>query len=115
MSTYVDLRRLPELICGFPRQQTRGPTFYPVACNPQAWAAASPLYLIQSCAGLAFDAAARRITFREPILPHFLDEIVLRGLTVPGGSADVALRRSNRHVVVDVLDKRGSVSVLAVN
>ena len=114
-STYVDLRRLPELICGFPRQQTRGPTFYPVACNPQAWAAASPLYLIQSCAGLAFDAAARRITFREPILPHFLDEIVLRGLTVPGGSADVALRRSNRHVVVDVLDKRGSVSVLAVN
>ncbi len=115
VSTYVDLRRLPELICGFPRQQTRGPTFYPVACNPQAWAAASPLYLIQSCVGLSFDAAARRITFREPILPHFLDEIVLRGLTVPGGWADVALRRSNRHVVVDVLDKRGSVSVLAVN
>ena len=44
-STYVDLRRLPELFCGFPRQQTRGPTFYPVACMPQAWAAAAPLYL----------------------------------------------------------------------
>ena len=115
VSTYVDLRRLPELICGFPRQQTRGPTFYPVACSPQAWAAASPLYLIQSCVGLALDAAARRITFREPILPRFLDEIVLRGLTVQGGSADVALRRSNRHVVVDVLDKSGPVSVLAVN
>ena len=53
-STYVDLRRLPELFCGFPRQQTRGPTFYPVACIPQAWAAAAPLYLVQSCVGLAF-------------------------------------------------------------
>jgi glycogen debranching enzyme len=115
LSAYVDLRRLPELICGFPRQQTRGPTFYPVACSPQAWAAVAPLYLIQTCVGLAFDAAARCITFREPVLPRFLDEIVLRGLSVQGGSADVALRRSNRHVVVDVLDKRGSVGVLAIN
>jgi glycogen debranching enzyme len=114
VSTYVDLRRLPELFCGFPRQKTRGPTFYPVACSPQAWAAAAPLYLIQSCVGLAFDAAARRITFRESVLPEFLDEIVLRGLTVQGGSADVALRRSNFHVVVDVLSKRGSVGVHAV-
>jgi glycogen debranching enzyme len=115
VSAYVDLRRLPELICGFPRQQTRGPTFYPVACVPQAWAAAAPLSLIQSCVGLGFDAAAGHIMFREPVLPRFLDEIVLRGLSVRGGSADVALRRSKRHVVVDVLDKEGRVSVLAVN
>ena len=57
----------------------------------------------------------RCITFREPVLPEFLDEIVLRGLAVQGGSADVALRRSNRHVVVDVLDKKGNVGVLAAN
>ena len=114
-STYVDLRRLPELFCGFPRQQTRGPTFYPVACMPQAWAAAAPLYLVQSCAGLAFDSSAGRITFREPVLPGFLDEIVLRGLSVHDGAADVALRRSNRHVVVDVLDRKGQIGVLTIN
>ena len=114
-STYVDLRRLPELLCGFPRQQTRGPTFYPVACLPQAWAAATPLYLIQSCVGLGFDVSERRITFREPVLPQFLDEIILRGLAIQGGSADVAFRRSNRHIVVDVLEKRGPVGVLAIN
>ena len=33
-STYVDLRRLPELICGFPRQRSRGPTFYPGRMQP---------------------------------------------------------------------------------
>ncbi len=114
-STYVDLRRLPELFCGFPRQQTRGPTFYPVACMPQAWAAAAPLYLIQSCTGLAFDTATERVTFREPVLPGFLDEIVLKGLRMAGGSVDVALRRSNRHVIVDVLERRGSVGVLTIN
>jgi glycogen debranching enzyme len=112
-STYVDLRRLPELFCGFPRQQTRGPTFYPVACIPQAWAAAAPLYFIESCVGLAFNG--REISFREPVLPRFLDEIVLRGLTVEGGAADIALRRSNRHVVVDVLDRKGHAGVVAIN
>ena len=114
-STYVDLRRLPELFCGFARQKTRGPTFYPVACIPQAWAAAAPLYLIQSCVGLAFESDASRITFRDPVLPGFLDEIVLRRVATPGGHADVALRRSKRHVVVDVLDRRGSVSVVTLN
>jgi glycogen debranching enzyme len=114
-SAYFDLRRLPELFCGFPRQRTRGPTFYPVACMPQAWAAAAPLYLIQSCAGLAFDTAAQRVIFREPVLPRFLDEVILRGLRMANGSADVALRRSNRHVVVDVLERRGSVGVLTIN
>jgi glycogen debranching enzyme len=111
-STYVEFRRLPELFCGFPRQQTRGPTFYPVACIPQAWSAAAALYLVQSCIGLSFQPEARRITFAEPVLPRFLDEIVLRGLTVDGRKANVALRRSNRHVVVDVLDKDDSIGVV---
>jgi glycogen debranching enzyme len=111
-STYVEFRRLPELFCGFPRQQTRGPTFYPVACIPQAWSAAAALYLVQSCIGLSFKPEARRITFTEPVLPRFLDEIVLRGLTVDGRKANVALRRSNRHVVVDVLDKDDSIGVV---
>ena len=114
-STYVDLRRLPELFCGFPRQQTRGPTFYPVACVPQAWAAVAPLYLVQSCIGLSFEPDARRIAFRDPMLPRFLDEVVLRGLTVDGRKADIALRRSGRHVVVDVLDKDPSIGVVTHN
>ena len=44
-STYIDLKRLPELFCGFPRLRSHGPTFYPVACSPQAWAASATLSL----------------------------------------------------------------------
>lgn len=30
-ASHVDLRRLPELFCGFPRRRAQGPTLYPVA------------------------------------------------------------------------------------
>ncbi len=112
-STYIDLRRLPELFCGLPRQRAQGPTFYPVACSPQAWSAAAPLFLLQSCLGLEFDPHSMQIKFEEPHLPAFLDEVTLRNLLIGTGSADVALRRSGRHVVVDVIDRRGDVRVQA--
>ena len=56
-ATYMDLRRLPELFCGFQRGRGRGPTLYPVACSPQAWASGTPFSLIQASLGLEFDPA----------------------------------------------------------
>jgi len=50
-ATYMDARRLPELYCGFQRQRGRGPTLYPVACSPQAWASATPFALLEACSG----------------------------------------------------------------
>ena len=114
-STYIDLRRLPELFCGFPRQRTQGPTFYPVACAPQAWAAAAPLSIIQSCLGLSFDPVALHVTFNQPVLADFLDEVILRHLGVGNGSVDLALRRSGSHVMVDVLDRQGEVRIQSIS
>ena len=111
-SNYIDLRRLPELFCGFARQRTQGPTFYPVACSPQAWAAAAPLSLLQSCLGMHFEPVKNRIAFERPMLPHFMDELSIRGLSIGSGSADVAFRRSRDQVVVEVLKRRGPVQVL---
>ncbi|KPH06188.1 amylo-alpha-1,6-glucosidase (plasmid) [Rhizobium acidisoli] len=111
-ATYIDLRRLPELLCGMPRQRARGPTFYPVACSPQAWAAAAPLSLLQSCLGLDFDPNGPLISFNMPRLPSFLDEVILRRLLIGSGSADVAVRRSGDQVVVDVINRQGNVQVL---
>jgi glycogen debranching enzyme len=113
-STYIDLRRLPELFCGLPRQRARGPTFYPVACAPQAWAAAAPLSLLQSCLGLDFDPKEMQILFREPKLPPFLDEVTLRHLVVGPGYADVTIRRSGGRMVVDVLERHGDVRIVTV-
>ncbi|MGH9640592.1 MAG: amylo-alpha-1,6-glucosidase, partial [Bryobacteraceae bacterium] len=56
LSIFVDLHRLPELICGFPRRPGKGPTLYPVACSPQAWAAGAVFLALQSCLGLSVSA-----------------------------------------------------------
>jgi glycogen debranching enzyme len=114
-STYIDLRRLPELFCGMPRVRGQGPTFYPVACIPQAWAAAAPLSLIQSCTGLAFDPNAMYLIFNEPALPEFLERIDLKRLRIGDEWADVTLRRSGQEVVVDVIKRTGSIRVLTIN
>jgi glycogen debranching enzyme len=114
-STYIDLRRLPELFCGLSRQRAHGPTFYSVACSPQAWAAAAPLSLLQSSLGLEFEPSALQICFNEPHLPSFLDEVVLRNLSVGAASADVSIRRSGSHVVVDVIDRKGGARVVTTS
>jgi glycogen debranching enzyme len=111
-SAYIDLRRLPELLCGFARQRDQGPTFYPVACIPQAWAAAAPLSLLQSCLGLAFEPATRQVTFEDPHLPDFLDSVLLERLDIADAQVDVALRRSRSQVVVEVLERRGTARVV---
>ncbi len=110
-SVYIDLRRLPELFCGFPRRRGQGLTFYPVACAPQAWAAATPLSLVQACLGLDFDPQARTVRLDRPVLPDFLDEVVLRNLAVDGCRLDLAVRRAGGEVAAHVLRRTGDVRV----
>jgi len=110
-ATHMDLRRLPELFCGFVRRRNRGPTLYPVACIPQAWAAAAPLSLLQSCLGLDFELAEHKVMFRQPALPAFIDEVTLGRLAVGQGEVDVVLRRDGSSVVADVVERRGDVLV----
>jgi glycogen debranching enzyme len=111
-SIHMDLRRLPELFCGFPRHRASAPTAYPVACAPQAWATAAPLSLIQSVLGLGFDFEPQRIAFSQPMMPDFLEEIQLRKLVIGDASADVALRRNGDEAAVLLLNRRGNIRVL---
>jgi glycogen debranching enzyme len=106
-AAYMDLRRLPELFCGFRRLQGKGPIFYPVACAPQAWASATPFALLQACLGLSFEPAAEQVSFCHPRLPEFLDQVVIRGLCVGNSRFDVMLRRHGGDVSVNVLERLG--------
>src|ERR1700724_548357 len=92
-ASYMDLRRLPELFCGFLRRQHNAPTQYPVACSPQAWASATVLALIQATLGLKLSEGSGEISFYQPVLPDFLDRLHLRNLRLNSGSADVLLPR----------------------
>jgi glycogen debranching enzyme len=111
-AAYIDLRRLPELFCGFPRRPGKGPTYYPVACSPQAWAAASLLSLVQSSLGLTCDPATREIRLDRPALPRFLDEITLRRVSAGQGSLDLTLRRAGHEVAVNAIHRTGGASLV---
>jgi glycogen debranching enzyme len=113
-ATYMELRRLPELFCGFQRQRSRGPTLYPVACSPQAWASATPFTLLEASLGLEFDQRNNEIRLRNPMLPGFLDEVVLRNLRLGHSSVDLRLHRHKDEVSVDIPRRQGEIQVSVV-
>jgi glycogen debranching enzyme len=110
-ATYMDLHRLPELFCGFQRPRNRGPTRYPVACTPQAWASAAPFCLLQATLGLESDPEAGELLLRNPTLPKFLNEVVVRDLHVGDARVDIAVRRDGESVSVSVLRCYGGIEV----
>jgi len=113
-AAYMDLRRLPELFCGFRREKGRGPTLYPVACAPQAWASATPFTLLEAALGLEFDASQGEIRLRNPRLPAFLNDVVLRDLQLGSSSVDLRVRRHGDDVSLEVLRTRGQIRVSIV-
>jgi glycogen debranching enzyme len=114
-AAYMELRRLPELFCGFQRRRGRGPTLYPVACSPQAWASGAPFLMLQACLGLEFVPEEREIRLRGPWLPDFLHEITLVNLGLDDASVDLTLRReSDNDVSLRVDRKTGDIRVSLV-
>lgn len=110
-SLFVDLQRLPELFCGFTRRKGEGPTDYPVACSPQAWAVASVFLLIQSCLGLHIDAKKNTIFFNKPTLPPFLDYIMIRNLKINGQPVGLQIHKQMGSIAIQLLDKESEVKI----
>ena len=113
-ATYDEFRRLPELFCGFPRRRRRGPTSYPVACSPQAWAAAAPFALISAAIGLVIDHDENELRLNRPTLPAFLEELTIRNIAFGSSRIDLRLVRTGHDVTTAVLDRSGPASVTII-
>jgi glycogen debranching enzyme len=111
---YDEFRRLPELFCGFSRRRKRGPTNYPVACSPQAWAAAAPFALIAAATGLDLDHASGSVRLDDPALPDFLGDLVLRDVSVAGARLDLHLSRAGGDVTTAVTRREGKAGLTIV-
>ncbi|HET7439591.1 MAG TPA: amylo-alpha-1,6-glucosidase, partial [Nitrospira sp.] len=104
--------RLPELFTGFAREEYGVPVRYPVACHPQAWAAGSIPFLVETSLGLVPDAFSNRLNIVNPHLPDFINTVEIRHLRVGKGSVDVRFeRRQDRRMEAKVLQVAGEVSV----
>lgn len=110
-TTYMDHRRIPELYCGFRRRPGRGPTLYPAACSPQAWASGAPFHMLQSLLGLEFDHGAREIRLVRPLVPAFVGDVTVRNLRLADASVDFVVRQNDGAISLQVLRVRGDVRV----
>jgi glycogen debranching enzyme len=114
LSVSVDLHRVPELVCGFTRRPSEGPTRYPVACAPQAWSAGAIFLLLQSALGVTVDAPRRQIVFTRGQLPDFLPWVRIMNLRLGDASVDLLLERHDLDIGIRVLRRSGQVEVIAV-
>ena len=58
--------QLPEVFAGLPRAETPFPIAYPTAARPQAWAAGTPVLLLQVLLGLHPDRRRGQLVTRAP-------------------------------------------------
>jgi glycogen debranching enzyme len=109
---FLELHRLPELLCGFPRRPGEGPTLYPVACSPQTWSSVAVFLLLQSCLGLRIEARQGRLSFSQPVLPPFLEHIEMKNLRIGDATVDLSFERHATDVGINILRREGRVEVV---
>jgi len=113
-TSFLELQRLPELFCGFDRRPGEGPTLYPVACSPQAWAAGAVFLLLQAALGLTVDATAHTVSLSSPRLPESISHLHIGNLSIGTASVDLVCTRHAHDVDVTVLRRKGDVRVMVV-
>ncbi|QIG42405.1 amylo-alpha-1,6-glucosidase [Nocardioides anomalus] len=90
--------RLPELFCGFDRDEYDEPVAYPTSCSPQAWAAAAPIHLIRTL--LRFDPELPdHELWVDPVLPPAFTPLRVEGVAL--GEARIDLSIDGDSVVVE--------------
>lgn len=107
---YFPSGRLPELYCGFTRRAGAGPVQYPVACNPQAWSAAVPFFLLRLWLGIAVHGHEVRI--QQPELPPWINEIYLDRLRIGGGELTLEFARGRGVTYANVVRHDGPLQVV---
>lgn len=112
-ASYDDLRRLPELFCGFPRRRRQGPTSYPVACSPQAWAAGTLFALIQASTGLTLSAASESIELDRPTLPDALASLKIDRLSLQDAAIGLTFTRTADDITV-AADRKNQATTIVI-
>jgi glycogen debranching enzyme len=104
--------RLPELFCGFTRDPSSVPVPYPVACSPQAWAAAAPLSLLQTMLGMHPRASEGILELDRPHLPTWLGKVTVHNLRVGTETVDLLFHRWRGTTSAEVLRRSGDLDLL---
>lgn len=102
--------RLPELFCGYPREESKPPIIYHSTCSPQAWASGSIILFVQTMLGLYPDAPEGRL-YVKPTLPEWLKYVTVKNLRVGDQSISLEFRRVGEKSTFDVIGSPGKIKV----
>jgi glycogen debranching enzyme len=92
-SAYFDAS-LPEVFAGLPRAETPFPIAYPTAARPQAWAAGTPVLLLQLLLGLQPNHRRHVLETTAPDeLPAWVGTLRLGGIRAFDGQWDVRVEQ----------------------
>jgi glycogen debranching enzyme len=92
--------QVPEVFAGLRRSETTFPIAYPTAAQPQAWAAGTPVLLLQVLLGLQPDPRRHSLdTIAPPELPTWVKSLRLSGVRAFDRQWDVRL--DDGHVRVE--------------
>lgn len=111
---FFDLRRLPELFCGFTKYNGKAPIEYPVACSPQAWSVAALYMLLQACLGLKLDATQNKISFYKPLLPSFLNIVEVGNLLLKDNPASFSFKKHKNDTGINIIEKEDDWEIVIV-
>jgi len=114
LSGEVELHRLPELICGLNRRANEGPTLYPVACSPQAWASGAPFLILEACLGISVHAEHQRIVFDRPYLPEGISQLCVRNLRCGKDSVNLLFERRGDSVLIHSETRQEEVEIVTI-
>jgi glycogen debranching enzyme len=91
--------QLPEVFAGVHRSETPFPITYPTAARPQAWAAGTPVLLLQILLGLQPDPRRHALaTVAPPELPSWAGTVRLQGVRAFDRAWDVRLHQGSVEV-----------------
>lgn len=105
--------RLPELFCGFRRDEryNNGPAEYLVSCNPQAWGAGAAFQLMQTALGIVPDSTAGRL-YLNPIPFGQAHSVEVNGMRIGSGKLSFKVTYNGGRPHVDLKEKPDDLAVI---
>lgn len=107
-----DQGRLPELFCGFSKDESKIPLRYPVSCAPQAWAAATVPNLLYEILGIRYDPDRKELHVNHARLPAHTEWLELANYNLGGKRVHLRFERGKLRTRVQALNETGDVKII---
>lgn len=111
-ATTQDQGRLPELFCGFSKEESKIPLRYPVSCAPQAWAAATIPNLLYENLGINYDPERKELHINKPHLPSGTEWLELANYRLGEKRVHLRFERGKLRTSAQALNDIGDVKII---